>query len=333
MNMLYSLNDLTIIPEKLTSIRTRTQCDPYYHYPIAGLPIFTAPMSCVVDENNYDEFRLRGIRTIIPRTVELNNRIALMKTTMIAVGLSEFEYLINNVDCNDSSICIDIANGHMSMIYKLCEVAKQKFNRITIMVGNIANPDTFFEIASMGVVDFVRVGIGGGFGCTTSANCGVHYPMGSLLMEINNRKNRGYNYPSIVADGGFNNFDQIIKGLAVGADFVMLGRLMAQCTESCATYDRDENGNIIVRDGKRVKLYYGMSTKKAQQEMGSENLKTSEGVHRTILEEYSLDSWIDNFKSYLTSAMSYTDSRTLRDFIGQCQVGVISPLSRQAYFK
>ena len=76
-----------------------------------------------------------------------------------------------------------------------------------------------------------------------------------------------------------------------------------------------------------------MSTKEVQKSLGKENLKTSEGVVRRNKVEYTLEGWVDNFTSYLRSAMSYTDKKILPRFIGGVVTNVISQNSFKRFDK
>ena len=322
------------------------------------LPLFTAPMSCVISPDNYHDFKKCGINTIIPRNVHINTRLKLAKDTFVALGLEEFKKLINEEKLPYKMfICIDVANGHMLQLYELSKYAKEKYgDNLILMVGNIANPDTYIEYSRIGV-DYVRCGIGTGNVCTTSANGGIHYPMGSLLQDIKELKlyhgNKIDKFAKIVADGGFNNFDQINKALALGADFVMLGKIFAKTVEACglihsAVYpnkaemlENPEGFNYKVRgwDIENIKYYectreyYGMSTKTAQKEFGKDGNKTAEGISIRVPIEYTITGWVDNFKHYLQSVMSYTNSVTLEDYIGKVQYKLITPTARMAYYK
>jgi len=187
--------------------------------------------------------------------------------------------------------------------------------------------------------------------CTTSANSSIHYPMVSLLQKLVFHKNTvsvsteyngkerkncdGEKYiyyspyrsiPKIVADGGFSNFDQIIKALAIGADYVMLGKIFAMSEEAC--------GKVIFNhNGERVRKYYGMSTKRAQTEISGEATKTAEGIETLVPIKYTLAGWCDNFISYFRSAMSYCNSRTLEEFRKNAHIEQISASSFNAYYK
>ena len=251
----YSYNDLTIIPSIISDINSRSECNPFVDDINNLLPIFTAPMASVVNEDNLDVFIKNGITPIIPRNIDIGRRKYLINQNhWVALSLKEFEDLfINNAQDRqvDSSahyfICVDIANGHMHSLYTSCIMAKQIPKKLgyelTIMTGNIANPDTYKWICNFNmqskirVIDFIRVGIGGGSGCITTSNVSTHYPQASLIDECYNIKKQLLLedediLPKIIADGGIRNYDHVIKALALGADYVMIGSLFAQCIES-----------------------------------------------------------------------------------------------------
>ena len=358
--MLLSFNDICLIPTVVSEIEHRSECNPYLDNGM--LPLFTAPMTSVIDENNWQMFKENKINTIIPRSVDWETRLDLSNTIFIAISLSEFERLIDFYHpIQTIYICVDIANGHMKKLLDLCKKAKNVFgDKIQIMAGNIANPYTYYEYAKAGI-DYVRCGIGTSPICTTSANSGIHYPMVSLLSTIKVFKNAvekcindidsGFkSVPKIVADGGFSNFDQIIKALAIGADYVMLGKIFAMSVEACGDilnksyfgYNVEKQGPfqdwVRKQDMSTIKFwdcwraYYGMSTKKAQAEISGEAHKTAEGIETLVPIKYKLSGWIDNFISYLRSAMSYTNSRNLTEF-KNTKYEQISANAFQAYYK
>lgn len=181
--------------------------------------------------------------------------------------------------------------------------------------------------------------------CITSSNTSVHYPMASLIEGTAQVKNNlltasmftKEQLPKIIADGGVRNYSDVIKALALGADYVMIGGIFSKMLESAAdTYTCDENGKIdfnerldqydsnnykILTDkndnylnlSDLKKVFFGMSTKTAQKLCGKTELRTSEGIEKIIDVEYTMSGWIENFTDYLKSAMSYTNSLTLDD--------------------
>lgn len=180
--------------------------------------------------------------------------------------------------------------------------------------------------------------------CTTSANSSVHYPLASLIDCCYHEKIRRGLKTEIIADGGFGNFDQIIKAIGLGADKVMLGSLFNKALQSagkttvkgtnCVVDQYSEEIKQAFKNGLELeKEYYGMSTKRAQREMGHETLKTSEGIVKRNRVEYTLGQWTENFKHYLSTAMSYTGKKTLEEFRGNVDFNVITPQAFQAFIK
>lgn len=366
----YSYNDLTIIPEVISDVESRSQCNPFVSKD--KLPIFASPMASVVDDANYDTFINNYITPIIPRNIDIKIRILKMnEQKWVALSLREFEdlFITNYKDRIEEIghhyyICVDIANGHMKSLYEKCLQAKNNAvkggYKLTIMTGNIANPDTYKWIIEFNdnygkIIDYIRVGIGGGCGCITTSNTSAHYPQASLINECYKIKDYWKTYissrdivPYIVADGGIRNYDHVIKALALGADYVMIGSLFAQCIESAGTkymgmmnnspmkfnYDAyvedslyiDSNGNWMgrikqLRDedyiGELNVKFFGMASADGQKSISGKKTKTSEGITKYLPVKYTLSGWVKNMVSYLQSAMSYTDCKTLTEFIGK----------------
>jgi hypothetical protein len=357
--MKYSLNDISIVPASVSNIDSRSECDPFH---VNGkLPLFTAPMSSVVDLNNFKLFEENGIIPILPRTVNITDRMDnIQNGTWCAFSLSEFDALVNSFELlieewdvkikspsNGLHILVDIANGNMLKLHDLIRrIKKTKHaNKIKIMAGNVANPETYRLLSEAGA-DYIRVGIGGGSVCITSSNTGVHYPLGSLIKECFDISTTLDSPAYIVADGGIKGYSDIVKCLALGADYVMCGSIFNKMLESAGETKNRKYGEtnlqvdlnpfntvnqystealVGLKNGvDLVKIHYGMSTKKAQKELGSENLKTSEGIIRYNKVEYTMSQWVENFMDYLKSTMSYTSSKGLYDFIGKVETVIIS---------
>lgn len=318
----YRIDEVSIVPAEISLINSRSECVPFDDD--GNYPIFCAPMSAVTDEKNYDIWKQNKLIPILPRTVNYEKRIEILNEgEWVAFGLSEFKHLF--IDTADSlakgktyKVCIDMANGHMKSIYDSVNMAKTlaKDNGyvLIIMTGNIANPETYKWIANNSNVDYVRINIGTGKVCITSKETGVHFSSGTLLQMCADIKSymNGINCPKIVCDGGIHSYADINVALAMGADYVMLGSMLAALDESAAY--KTENGEC---------LYYGMSTEIAQKhiDMASEtakdskfNYKVEEGIAIHIKRNGSVISWIRKFDAYLRSAMSYTNCKTLKAF-------------------
>ena len=346
----YGYDDINIVPEISSNIEHRSECklEPF---------LFTAPMSSVVNLDNICDFIGQGIIPIIPRNIPLVDRKFFMFSPLqntslffIALSLEEVEKLLIKFPVegilHPFHICIDIANGHMQRLLNTIKKLKELYGeKIVIMSGNIANPETYKLYEEVGC-DYVRCGIGGGAGCITASNTGVYYPLFSLLEETYKVKKSINGKCKIIADGGIRNYCDIQKALLY-ADYVMLGSMFNKAIESAGktTYGKSY---FITKRGKKIlnifrtifefgkevpkekydsvmkriksgklevwKSFYGMSTKRAQSEMGNKKIKTSEGLEFSQKVEYSLKDFIDNEKSYLRSAMSYTNSKTLDEY-------------------
>lgn len=354
MNTKYDLNDFTLIPAEISTIESRTECNPYLE--IGMLPLFAAPMGAVIDDKNWSIFVNNKIHTVIPRTVPLETRMELCEYTFVSLSLSEFEEFVehNAMLLVDHYICVDLAQGAMKKLIDLCAKGKEKFgNRLVIMTGNIANPRTYYHYAKAGI-DYVRCSVGNGSCCTTAANAAHFYPMGSLISEVAEIKKEVSKYPDIyksvpkiIADGGFDSFDRIIKALYLGADYVMIGKIFAECEEACGDmFDEYKKNDSWTEEDKKylrwdeysgtyyIKLreYYGMSTKRAQKETGRKTLHTSEGISKWVYVNKTLPQWCENFVDYLRSAMSYANARTLDEF-RKCERCFITEAARKSYYK
>lgn len=251
----YSYKDVTILPSIISNIEHRSSCNPYYDNGL--LPLFTSPMDTVVGEENFSSFYNESIVPILPRTVDVNKR--LKNSTdgkWSAYSLSEFERLfcngLNVIQSDSIFALIDVANGHMSKILDVSRRAKNLYgDKITIMAGNIANPQTYIQYAEAGI-DYCRCGIGGGNCCITATQLGIFCPMATLISDIYNIKkfllSQGKKkLPKIVADGGVRNYDDIIKALALGADYVMCGSIFSKMMESSANKFLGKDSKVRLR--------------------------------------------------------------------------------------
>lgn len=367
----YCYNDISIVPSFKSNIGHRSQCNPYTGtFGDTHLPIFTAPMSTVVNEENFPLFEENNIIPILPRNFSLEKRIEYLRARKwAAVGLEEFNdlFIKNDWDMEmypDVNVLIDIANGHMSKLHKLIHDSNVKYRwsyRFKIMAGNIANPKTYYELAKAGVT-YCRCNIGTGEGCITWSNVGVGYPPASLISEIYDIKNEleknGDRVPLIIADGGVRNYSDVIKALALGADYVMIGGLFSKLVESAAptfyymndgksmvdinplehkieaipdgSFDIDND--IIVKD--LYKVFYGMASRRGQEDINGEKKKTSEGIQKIFKCTTNLSKWKENMVSYLQSAMSYTNCTFIDEFNPEnVDCVIISPQTRQSINK
>ena len=352
-------NDITIIPEVTTRISSRSECNPYDND--GFLPIFASCMSSVVSMENTKIFNDSKIRVVIPRTYSYEERLKFLsidRTNFVAFSLNETKELFADGYLQTPylntlfpiRICIDLANGHMdSLIERVKEIKSEFGDRVIIMTGNIANPETYKVYEEAGV-DFVRVSIGSGAACITSSLTGVHFPVFSLLKDIYEIKQNIKGKCKIVADGGIRDYRDVQKAL-IYADYAMIGSVLNSAIDSAgvAKYGKcywNINGFKILRPFKTLlkynrvvnpkdyqkvladikngkvevwKEYFGMASKKAQKLINKSNntnnkLKTSEGTIKRNKVSFSISGWSENETDALRSAMSYTNSKNLEEF-------------------
>lgn len=346
----YTYDDVTIVPNVISDIEHRSECVPLDENGM--LPLFTAPMDTVISKDNFELFENEMIYPIMPRTEDISIRVEYsLKNRWAAYSMNEFEKIfcdeVNKLnEDNKIKALIDVANGHMNKIIYLVRKAKNIYgDNIIIMVGNIANPRTYEEYARVGA-DYIRVGIGSGCGCLSSSNTGIHMPMASLIDEVVKVRDEiegDYKkLPKIIADGGIRNYRDIIKALAIGADYVMVGSVFARMLESAApktcsseqwlnlpsntkfsdikdihleekawygTFNKNKIflGNILAK-------FYGMASREGQIALNGSKTKTSEGILKYLQVDYTMHGWSTNFMDYLRSAMSYVGVDTLACF-------------------
>jgi GMP reductase len=327
----FDFNDILIKPSTISSIDSRKEINPFHN---GFLPLITAPMDTVIDTKNRYKYSTLNILTCLPRGER--NPLGFESYSLDEIITAYKEETLRK----DGMYLIDIANGHMEKLRKYVFYIKTRFPKIVLMVGNVANPKTYVELSNAGA-DYIRVGIGNGGGCSTTVHTGVGFPMGSLIRETYYASMNLDKPAKIVADGGMQNYSDVIKALALGADYVMVGSIFNKSIESCGDnyiFKRFKISQKLAELAYKYKIpvykkFRGMSTKEVQKKWGKKTLTTSEGVVRMRKVEYTLEQWVTNFHDYLRSAMSYSNARKLDEFIGHAEIIKITDNAHKRYAK
>ena len=322
--------DILILPTAVTNISSRSEINILDDN--LKLPLITAPMDTVVNSINQDVFKFNGFNVCLPRGENGNEGV------FESFSLNDFkvkflsDYNVKIDSDTKLHVLIDTANGHINDMVEAIEISKKIWgDNMVLMVGNVANPVTYKKLSESGA-DYIRIGIGNGGGCLTTQQTGVGYPMASLIAECYAESCKLDKPAKIVADGGMKTYSDIIKAIALGADYVMLGSILNKALESCGDNYIWKKIPITQRGAEKAyyvgfnvyKKFRGMSTKEVQKKWGNTNLKTSEGVIRYQKVEYTVEGWADNFIHYLRSAMSYCGARTLEEFRNNSEFLIIS---------
>jgi len=144
-------------------------------------------------------------------------------------------------------VCVDAANGYTKFFVERVKRIRDAFPDLTIMAGNVATPDMVQELLISGAADIVKIGVGSGSVCTTRIKAAVGYPQLSAIIECADAAHglRGH----VCADGGCRTPGDVVKAFAAGADFVMLGSMLASTELNAIVLERIEvsPGLIILR--------------------------------------------------------------------------------------
>jgi IMP dehydrogenase len=167
------------------------------------------------------------------------------------------------------------------------------------MAGNVATGEGARDLANWGA-DSVRVGVGGGSICSTRLVSGHGVPTFQTVIDCVE-----YGCPvPIIADGGMKTSGDIVKALAAGADFVMLGSMLAGTDQS--------PGQVFDNGNKRYKVYRGMASSEAQVNWRGKT-STPEGISTTIPYKGDVNSILEDLKGGIQSGMSYSGARSIRE--------------------
>ena len=202
-------------------------------------------------------------------------------------------------------ICIDVANGYREVFLQFVMKVRKEFVDKIIIAGNVATRE-MTEALILAGADIVKVGIGPGSVCTTRKVAGVGYPQLSAISECADAAH-GLN-GHVMSDGGCSSPGDISKAFAAGADFVLLGGMLA---------GHDESGGerIDGEDGKQYKSFYGMSSAKAMEAHYGEiaSHRAPEGKEVRVPYRGSLEVTIQSILGGLRSACSYVGARRIKD--------------------
>ena len=201
-------------------------------------------------------------------------------------------------------ICIDVANGYSENFVEFVKRIRSSHPNKVIIAGNVVTGEMVEELLLAGA-DIIKVGIGPGSVCTTRAKTGVGYPQLSAIIECADAAH-GLS-GQIVSDGGCTCPGDVAKAFGAGADFVMLGGMLAGHTEG--------GGDILEKDGKTEVLFYGMSSETAMEKYsgGVADYRASEG--KTIVLPYRgpVENTVKDILGGLRSACTYVGARKLKE--------------------
>ena len=294
-------------------------------YDFGGVPIMAANMDGVGTFTMADELGKLGLFTCLVKTYSIKQLVEFFNTSNIAREHVAYSMGITQDDASKfravyagsnsiKYVCIDVANGYSERFLNYVNSIRDEYPNLVIIAGNVVTSDQTQELLLRGA-DIVKVGIGPGSVCTTRIQTGVGYPQLSAVMECADAAHGLGGH--VIADGGCTCPGDVAKAFAGGADFVMLGGMLAGHDEGggdiiTKTYHTQEVG---VTEDKKFVQFYGMSSDAANTKHfgGLKDYRASEG--REVLVPYrgSIANTVQDMLGGLRSACTYVGAEKLKN--------------------
>ena len=285
------------------------------------IPFLSSAMDTVTESNMGIAIAQKGGLGIIHRNLSTKEQVKEVKKVKnkkliigAAVGTAN-EDLIRAKSILDTGVdllVIDTAHGHSEKVLKILRKIKKLAFKIPICVGNIASGEAALRLYNEGA-DILKVGIGPGSICTTRMIAGIGVPQITAVMEV--KKIMKSKKIKIISDGGIKFSGDIIKGLAAGADAIMMGSIFAGTNES--------PGKKFKYKNKFYKSYRGMgsigamssgsSNRYFQKSHKDKSKFVPEGVEARVLYKGSVHEILYQLQGGLKSSMGYIGAKTIKE--------------------
>ena len=309
-----------------------------------GVPIMAANMDGVGTFEMADVLATGEMFSCLVKTysveelIEYFNSAISERTDYVAMSIgitdhdaAKFRDVYNEVGENLKYVCIDVANGYSERFGTFVKEFRQQYKNVVIIAGNVVTGEMTEQLLLNGA-DIVKVGIGPGSVCTTRIQTGVGYPQLSAVIECADAAHGLGGH--IIADGGCNCPGDVAKAFAGGADFVMLGGMLAGHNEGggdivtkyykTGEWVKEEQqaaqgGPVSISwkdkiDRKQFIQFYGMSSSSANKKHfgGLKDYRASEG--RTVLVPFrgSVADTVQEILGGIRSACTYAGAKTLK---------------------
>lgn len=286
------------------------------------LPVITSNMDTITEDKMANFIGEKGGMGALHRFCSIEENVEMFKKckhrafVSIGCGPKDIERAAALRDAGAEYFCLDVAHAHARYVGRTIKNLRELLkDNACILAGNVATYAGADYLASCGA-DLIKVGIGGGSVCTTRIKTGFGIPTLTSVKECA-KVDR-----SIVADGGIRFAGDIVKALAFGADFVMIGGMLAGTSST--------PGNPIMVDGKKVKQYRGMASREAQEDFIGEmtEWKTAEGVATNVPYREDEDKIIADIVGGLRSGLTYAGAANVRELQRKLNYVLVTPAGR-----
>jgi IMP dehydrogenase len=284
-----------------------------------NLPVMTSNMDTITESAMANFIAGKGGIGVMHRFMSVERNVEEYRRctapVFVSVGTSEEELKRAEAlrDVGASHFVVDVAHAHAKYVGKTLKRLRQMLPNACLMAGNVATYAGADFLASVGA-DIVKVGIGPGSVCTTRIKTGHGVPQLTAIQDCA-RCDR-----SIVADGGLRYAGDIVKALAFGADFVMIGGMLAGTRPTPGPKSQDASGNW-------VKTYRGMASREVADERqgGIAEWKTAEGVATAVPYREDEDLILADLVGGLRSGLTYAGAKTIKELQRKLNYVVITP--------
>jgi GMP reductase len=292
-----------------------------------GIPIMAANMDGVGTWDMNNVLAKQGMLTAIVKHYTIATQVEHFNYpssdfAVYSMGITEDDlakFRAVNSGASLKYVCIDVANGYSERFIDFVARFRDEFPDKVIMAGNVVTGDITEELILNGA-DIIKVGIGPGSVCTTRLQTGVGYPQLSAVIECADAAHGLGGH--IIADGGCTCPGDVSKAYAGGADFVMLGGMLAGHDEGggdvISKYFRngeiDEHGKYIL-DERQFVEFYGMSSEAANEKHfgGLKSYRSSEGREITVPYRGAVSDTIQDLLGGIRSTCTYVGANRLKD--------------------
>jgi GMP reductase len=312
----YDFDDVMMMPTEMSELTSRKEVELLTRIEVGKnvvecVPIVASNMDRIGTVEMYKALSEYKIITCFTKhvkleqllSVELDPNLYILSSGIKESEIEELENKIERLNPKPKMVCFDVANGYMKMFLERVGEFKRKHPELIVIAGNVVTKEILPMMASIGV-DIVKVGIGSGSVCTTRLKAGVGYPQFSAIIDMVETARELK--IKIMSDGGIKQAGDACKAFGGGADFVMVGGLLAGHDE-CLTAEEK-----VYKDEVE---FYGSSSEAALDKYygGTQRYRANEGKIVKVKRKGPVKNTVEDLLGGLRSGCTYMNAKNLEE--------------------